>query len=39
MSGWQLGQVNIGGLREPLDHTQLAAFVEPLDPVKAVNRV
>jgi hypothetical protein len=31
MSGWQLAQVNIGRLREPLDHPQLAAFVEALD--------
>jgi hypothetical protein len=35
MSGWQLAQVNIGRLREPLDHPQLAAFVEALDPVNA----
>jgi hypothetical protein len=33
MSGWQLAQVNIGRLREPLDHPQLAAFVDALDPV------
>jgi hypothetical protein len=36
MSDWQLAQVNIGRLREPLDHPQLAAFVEALDPVNAV---
>jgi hypothetical protein len=35
MSGWQLAQVNIGRLREPPDHPQLAAFVEALDPVNA----
>jgi hypothetical protein len=35
MSGWQLAQVNIGRLQEPLDHPQLAAFVEALDPVNA----
>ena len=35
MSGWQLAQVNIGRLREPLDHPQLAAFVEALDQVNA----
>ena len=35
MSGWQLAQINIGRLREPLDHPQLAAFVEALDPVNA----
>jgi hypothetical protein len=35
MSGWQLAQVNIGRLREPLDHPQLAAFVEALGPVNA----
>ena len=35
MSRWQLAQVNIGRLREPLDHPQLAAFVEALDPVNA----
>lgn len=34
MSGW-LAQVNIGRLREPLDHPQLAAFVEALGPVNA----
>jgi hypothetical protein len=35
VSGWQLAQVNIGLLREPLDHPQLAAFVAALDPVNA----
>jgi hypothetical protein len=35
MSGWQLAQVNIGRLREPLDHPQLSAFVEALAPVNA----
>jgi Domain of unknown function (DUF3291) len=32
---WNLAQVNIGRLREPLDHPQLAAFAEALDPVNA----
>jgi hypothetical protein len=36
MSNWQLAQVNIGRLREPLDHPQLAAFVEALAPVNAL---
>jgi len=35
VSNWHLAQVNIGRLREPLDHPQLAAFVEALDPVNA----
>jgi len=35
MSGWQLAQVNVARLREPLDHPQLAAFVGALDPVNA----
>ncbi|HXY44092.1 MAG TPA: DUF3291 domain-containing protein [Acidimicrobiales bacterium] len=34
-SGWHLAQVNVGRLREPLDHPQMAAFVEALDPVNA----
>jgi hypothetical protein len=36
VSHWQLAQVNIGRLREALDHPQLTAFVEALDPVNAV---
>lgn len=35
MSGWHLAQVNIGRLTEPLDHPQLAAFLQALDPVNA----
>ena len=35
MSQWQLAQVNIGRLREPLDSPQLTAFVEALGPVNA----
>ena len=35
MSVWQLAQVNVARLREPLDHPQLAAFVAALDPVNA----
>jgi hypothetical protein len=35
MNGWELAQVNIGRLREPLDHPQLAAFVNALSPVNA----
>jgi hypothetical protein len=38
MIGWQLAQVKGGGLWEPLDHPQLAAFVEALDPVNAVSQ-
>lgn len=35
MKSWQLAQVNIGRLQKPLEHPQLAAFVEALDPVNA----
>jgi hypothetical protein len=35
MSDWELAQVNVARLREPLDHPQLAAFVGALDPVNA----
>ena len=35
MNAWQLAQVNIGRLREPLDHPQLAAFGDALRPVNA----
>jgi hypothetical protein len=35
VSEWELAQINIGRLREPLDHPELTAFVEALDPVNA----
>jgi hypothetical protein len=34
--GWELAQVNIGRLREPLDTPALADFVAALDPINAL---
>lgn len=38
MSGsrWHLAQVNVGTLRQPIDHPDTAEFTDNLDPVNAV---
>ncbi|MGC2661470.1 MAG: DUF3291 domain-containing protein [Bryobacteraceae bacterium] len=36
MADWHLAQVNIGRLRAPLDHPQIAEFIALLDPINAL---
>lgn len=36
MGPWQLAQLNVARLKHPLDHPELASFVDALAPVNAV---